>query len=231
MNNLLSTLGQLQKNADFELAFRIKKPQPAQPKACVILLHGVGGSETNLTDLAAGIGPDTLVVLPRGPLEFSPGQFGWFRVTFTAGGPRIVESEAEQSRLALIRFIEQLQSAFSIAPEHTVIAGFSQGGILSASVALSSPQSVAAFGVLSGRILPELQQHIADQKRLATMHAFIGHGEYDSKLPVVWAQRSDQMLTELEIEHLTRIYPIEHSISQAMHTDFLGWLHKLGYVD
>jgi phospholipase/carboxylesterase len=228
MSSLHNTLNPLQQSVDFGLVFRIKQPQPAHPQACVILLHGVGGSETNLADMAADIGPDTLVVLPRGPLEFTPGQFGWFRVAFTAGGPRIVESEADQSRLTLIRFIEQLQSAYSIAPQHTVIAGFSQGGILSASIALSAPEHVAAFGVLSGRILPELQPHLADKQRLATLHAFIGHGEYDSKLPVVWAQRSDQLLTELEVEHLTRLYPIDHSISPAMQVEFLEWLHKLG---
>ena len=228
MSSLHNTLSPLQQSADFKLAFRIKQPQPAQPKACVILLHGVGGSETNLADLAAGIGPDTLVVLPRGPLEFAPGQFAWFRVAFTAGGPRIVESEADQSRLTLIRFVEQLQSAYDIAPQHTVIAGFSQGGILSASVALSAPERVAAFGVLSGRILPELQPHLADKQKLATLRAFIGHGEYDSKLPVVWAQRSDQLLTELGVEHLTRLYLIDHSISPAMQAEFLEWLQKLG---
>jgi phospholipase/carboxylesterase len=208
MSSLQNTLSPLQQSTDFELAFRIKQPQPAQPKACVILLHGVGGSETNLTDLAAGIGPYTLVVLPRGPLEFAPGQFGWFRVAFTASGPRIVESEAEQSRLALIRFVEQLQSAYSIAPQH--------------------PERVAAFGVLSGRILPELQPYLADKQRLATLRAFIGHGEYDSKLPAVWAQRSGQLLTELGVEHLTRLYPIDHSISLAMQVEFLEWFQKLG---
>lgn len=226
MSSLQNTLSQLQQSADFGLAFRIKQPQPAQPKACVILLHGVGGSETNLADLAAGIDPNTLVVLPRGPLEFAPGQFGWFRVAFTASGPRIVESEAEQSRLILIRFIEQLQSAYGIALQHTVIAGFSQGGILSASVALSAPEHVAAFGVLSGRILPELKPHLADQQRLATLRGFIGHGEYDTKLPVTWAQSSDQLLTELGVEHQTRLYPIDHGISPAMQADFLGWLQN-----
>ena len=226
MSNLQNILSPLQQSAAFELAFRIKQPQPVQPKACVILLHGVGGSETNLADLAADIGPDTLVVLPRGPLEFAPGQFGWFRVAFTTSGPSIVASEAEQSRLALIRFVEQLQSGYGIAPQHTVIAGFSQGGILSASVALSAPERVAAFGVLSGRILPELQPHLADKQRLATLRGFIGHGEYDTKLPVTWAQRSDQLLTELGVEHLTRLYPIDHGISPAMQADFVGWLQN-----
>ena len=112
-------------------------------------------TELSLSDLAAGVDPHTLVVLPRGPLALGPNQCAWFRVAFTANGPQIVEREAEQARHTLIRFITQLQTQHHIAPEHTVVAGFSQGGIMSASVALTSPESVAGFGVLSGRILPE----------------------------------------------------------------------------
>lgn len=224
MNSLQSTISPLQQSAAFEFAFRLQKPQPATPKACVVLLHGVGGSETNLADFAAAMGPDTLVVLPRGPLQFGPGQFGWFRVNFTANGPSIVAAEAEQSRQALIRFMAQLQSAYGIDPRKTVIAGFSQGGILSASVALSAPECVAGFGLLSGRILPELEPHLASKERLAKLRGFIGHGEYDSKLPVTWAHRSDRLLDELGIAHLTRLYPINHEISATMQADFLEWL-------
>ena len=230
MNSSQSTLSPLQQGAAFELAFRLRQPQPAKPKACVVLLHGVGGSETNLADLAAGIDPDTLVVLPRGPLQFAPGQFGWFRVNFTASGPSIVATEAEQSRQTLIAFVAQLQAAYGIDPQKTVIAGFSQGGILSASVALSAPECVAGFGVLSGRILPELEPHLAGKERLAKLSGFIAHGEYDSKLPVSWAQRSDRLLDELGVAHLTRLYPIDHGISAAMQADFLDWLQGLTQV-
>ncbi|MEO7399889.1 MAG: phospholipase [Polaromonas sp.] len=227
MNSSPNSISPLQQGAAFELAFRLRQAQTAKPKACVILLHGVGGSETNLSDLAAAIDPDTLVVLPRGPLQFAPGQFGWFQVNFTASGPSIVSAEAEQSRQSLIAFVAQLQSAYGIEPQKTVIAGFSQGGILSASVALSAPECVAGFGVLSGRILPELEPHLAGKDRLAKLRGFIAHGEYDSKLPVVWAQRSDQLLDELGVAHLTRLYPIDHGISAAMQADFLEWLQSI----
>lgn len=225
MSALQNTLSSLQQSDDFALAFRIRRPQPAQPKALLVLLHGVGGSESNLGDLAAGIDPDTLVLLPRGPLTLGPGQFAWFRVAFTASGPRIEAQEAEQSRLALIRFVAQLQAAHGIAPQQTVIAGFSQGGILSASVALTAPESVAGFGVLSGRILPELEPHLAEPARLTALQAFIGHGEFDSKLPVLWAQRSDALLSQLGVTHSSRRYPIDHGISAAMQADFLEWLN------
>lgn len=224
MNLLTDTLSPLQQSADFALAFRIRQPQPAQPKALLVLLHGVGGSESNLGELAADACPDTLVLLPRAPLTLGPGQFAWFRVAFTASGPRIEAQEAEQSRLGLIRFVAQLQAAYGIAPQQTVIAGFSQGGILSASVALTAPESVAGFGVLSGRILPELEPHLAEPARLTRLQAFIGHGEYDSKLPVMWAQRAEALLSQLGVTHNSRRYPIDHGISVAMQVDFLQWL-------
>lgn len=224
MSLLTHTLSELQQSADFALAFRIRQPQPAQPKALLVLLHGVGGSEANLADLAAGAGPDTLVLLPRAPLTLGPGQFAWFRVAFTASGPRIEAQEAEQSRLVLIRFVAQVQAAYGIAPQQTVIAGFSQGGILSASVALTAPEGVAGFGVLSGRILPELEPHLAAPARLTALQGFIGHGEFDSKLPVLWAQRAEALLSQLGVTHSTRRYPIDHGISAAMQADFLQWL-------
>ncbi len=170
----------------------------------------------NLADPALAIHPDALVVLPCAPLQFAPWRFGWFRAAFTANGPRILENEVEQSRQTLVRFIEQLQMAYGIAPRNTVIACFSQGGILSASVALSAPERVAAFAVLSGRILPELAPHMADKERLARLRGLIRHGEYETKLPVTWGHRSDQLLSELGAAHLTRLYPIDHGISAAM---------------
>jgi phospholipase/carboxylesterase len=225
MSPLTHTLSELQQRADFALAFRVRQPQPAQPKALLVLLHGVGGTESNLLELAAGVGPDTLVVLPRGPLTLGPGQFAWFRVAFTASGPRIDAGEAEQSRHDLIRFVAQLQTAYGVAPQQTVMAGFSQGGILSASVALSAPESVAGFGILSGRILPELEPHLAAPARLAALQGFVGHGAFDSKLPVMWAERSEALLSRLGVAHQARRYPIDHSISAAMQADFVQWLN------
>lgn len=214
-------------NTHFDLMFLAKQTQPTNPKALVLLLHGVGGCETNLADLAAAVDSDTLVIMPRGPITLGAGQYAWFRVNFTGAGPVIVETEAEKSRQTLIRFVEQLQQSYGIAPQKTVIAGFSQGGILSASVALSAPKRVAGFAILSGRILPELRPHIADRLQLEKLHAFIGHGQYDSKLPVVWAQRSEQVLSDLGVEHLTRLYPIDHEIGVNMQADFLSWLQTI----
>lgn len=227
MHHPQNPIGVLQQSPEFDLSFRIRAASSMPAKNCVLLLHGVGGSEMNLANLAAAIAPETLVILPRAPLQFGAEQFGWFRVTFTDGGPRIAADEAEQSRATLIRFVAQIQSAYGIEPRHTVIAGFSQGGIISASTALSAPELVSGLGILSGRILPELAPHLADKSRSKKLRAFIAHGDYDSKLPVMWAHRAHQLLDELGVAHSTRLYPIDHGISASMQSDFVEWLASL----
>jgi len=221
------TLSDLQTGTELGLSFRLREPVPAHPDKCVILLHGVGGSETNLMDLADGLDSRMLVVFPRGPLQMGAQQLAWFRVNFTPAGPSIVPEEAEHSRTLLIHFVQQVQTRFGIAARSTVIAGFSQGGILSASVALTTPEIVAGFGLLSGRILPELAPYIADKTRLAQLSAFVAHGDSDATLPVVWAQRADQWLKDLGVHNSSHRYPIGHGISAAMQADFLNWVKGL----
>ena len=218
------TVSDLHTDASSGLRYRVRLPVPAQIARCVVLLHGVGSNEIHMADVATGVDAQTLVIFAQGPLQLGPQQFAWFRVAFTASGPSIVPEEAQSSRKALIAFVQSLQTQYSVQPEQTVIAGFSQGGIMSASVGLSAPQQVSGFAILSGRILPELAPYIADKDALQKLRVLVAHGEHDSKLPVMWAQRSDQWLTELGVQHTVKLYPIDHTISAAMHTDFLAWL-------
>lgn len=228
MNATSFETGPLQTDPVSGLSYRLRKPSPVSPRKCLLLLHGVGSNEQDLLALASGVDDDTLVILARGPLLMGPQQFAWFRVAFTANGPSIVAQEAEQSRQTLIQLLGSLQKRCDIAPQHTVIAGFSQGGIMSASVSLSAPELVAGFGLLSGRILPELEPHIAAKERLTKLKALVSHGEYDSKLPVQWAHKSDQWLNDLGVAHELRLYPMDHTISAQSHQDFIRWLVTLG---
>ncbi|MCJ0826549.1 phospholipase [Luteimonas sp. 50] len=222
----MSTPSPLVTDPAFALAFRSLQPAPARPASLLVLLHGVGGNEGNLAGLGAEVGGDTLVVLPRGPITLGPDAFGWFRVAFTSAGPRIEAGEADASRRALIAFIAQLQQAHAIDAAHTTIAGFSQGGILSASVALTASERVAAFAVLAGRILPELEPQLADAQRLSTLRGYIAHGLHDDKLPVDWARRADAWLTRLGVSHEMKLYPGGHELDAAMRADLLAWLAR-----
>lgn len=200
---------------------------PDRPRRLLVLSHGVGGNENNLMALAARAPEDTAVVLVRGPLTLGPNQYAWFRVTFGPGGPLPDLAAAEASRARLASFVAETQSKHRIAPAHTVVAGFSQGGIMSASVALTRPDLVAGFAVLAGRILPELESQLAEPNALTRLQGFIGHGREDTKLPVDWAHRADAWLTKLQIRHETRLYPGGHAIPAAMQSDFFAWFEQV----
>lgn len=227
MNTTSAHPGELLSDPQLGLSYRLMQPVPAKPRRCVILLHGVGSNEVHMASLATRMPADTLVVLARGLLTLGPGQYAWFRVAFGANVPSINKEEAEHSRQTLIQWLQKLQHHYGVSADHTVIAGFSQGGIMSASVGLSAPESVAGFGLLSGRILPELEPHLASPQRLARLKAFVGHGEQDAVLPVAWAHRSDALLSRLGVAHELHLYAMDHGISAEIHADFLTWLGTL----
>lgn len=124
--------------------------EPSHPRQLLVLPHGVGGNETNLASFAERAPSDTVVVLPRAPLSMGPHAFGWFQVAFEPQGPRPDLLAAESSSRRLASFVAEMQVAYGIAPAETIVAGFSQGGIVSANVALTRPELVGGFGILAG---------------------------------------------------------------------------------
>lgn len=212
---------------DASLAFRTAGAMPAAPQRLLLLSHGVGGNETHLAALAQRAGDDTLVVLPRAPIELAAEQYAWFPVEFGPQGPSPDLAAAERSRQRLAGFIAELQDRYRVSPSKTVAAGFSQGGIMSASVGLTRPDLVQGFGVLAGRILPQLQPLLAERAALVRIEAFIGHGRDDTKLGVDWAHRADAWLSELGVAHETRLYPGGHGIAPSMQDDFFAWFERL----
>ena len=206
------------------LSYRKRAATETLAAARVLLLHGVGGNETNLEALGRMIDPRVEVLLVRGPLTFGPSQYGWFEVSFAGGSPVIDAAQADRSRTLLIDLVHALREVTGPTPVPTIIAGFSQAGILSASVGLSSPRDIAGFAILSGRILPEIAPHMASRDLLRTVSAFVAHGTYDAKLPVQWAERSDALLAAHDLRLTSRRYAAGHEIPTEMASDFIGWL-------
>lgn len=219
----MSAAGDLISAEDYALAFRVLEPVPAHARRLLVLLHGVGGHEGQLAALGARVGADTLVVLPRAPRSVGGDMYGWFRVAFTSDGPQIVPEEAEESRLKLIDFLGQLQRHHHVDAAHTVVAGFSQGGILSASAALTAPDTAAGFALLCGRMLPELEPLLGPPGALSQLDALIVHGRRDDKLPVAWAERADVWLRRLGVPHALRLHDAGHELTPAMADDFVEW--------
>jgi len=150
--------------------------------------------------------------------------YGWFNVNFTSAGPMINPAQAEQSRQTLVDFIDGLPAAYGIDANRIWIAGFSQGGILSASIGLTRPDKVAGLGILSGRILPEIAPLIVTSEALATLQAFVSHGVQDSKLSIEFARSARRLLNERVLNLTYREYAADHEFNSAMQRDFSHWI-------
>lgn len=211
---------------DLTLSYRCR-PATGQPSGLVMLMHGVGSNEESLLGLASYIPDNYAVVLVRSPLTMAPGAFSFFAVNFTADGPKIDTAAAEDSRQRLLRFIPELQQRYGIPAKETLIGGFSQGGIMSASLALTAPKCVRGFAILSGRILPEIRPIVAATEELRHLSALVVHGDDDDRLPSFWAERSVALLEELGIPFRFHRHPMGHDITREVAADFANWVHYL----
>ena len=115
---------------------------------------------------------------------------------------------------------------YGIDSKQIWIAGFSQGGILSASFGLTCPNLVKGFGILSAHILPEIGPQIAPPQQLAALHAFISHGVNDSKLTVEFACAAQNLLSDMGIALTYREYNAGHEMNGTNLRDFYHWVSQ-----
>lgn len=219
----MRTTGDPLHDAAFAFDFRELEPAPAAPRALAVLLHGVGADELQLADLANALPADTAVVLPRGQRSISGGRIGWYRVSLAEDPPRIEEDEADEALAKLVAFVAQMQSRTGVPAARTWLAGFSQGGVLAASAALTAPAQVAGFAVVAGRILPEIGPRVAPATELAHLHALLVHGRDDATLPPRWAESACETLERLRVCHELRLHEAGHEPAAAMLRDVADW--------
>lgn len=219
----MKTPGDLLSDPTWALAFRSLEPAPDTPRRLLLLLHGFGSDELQLAAAGAAVDADTLVILPRAPRTVSGGRHGWFRLEFEDDDQRIVVEEAQESRDKLGELVDQLQQRKAIAPSATVLAGFSQGGVMAADLALTSPRRLAGFAMLGGRILAESEALVTDPAGLAALRALLLHGRDDRMLAPRWAARADRLLDRLGVPHELRLFEAGHAPTPVMQAELLRW--------
>jgi phospholipase/carboxylesterase len=176
----------------------------------VVLLHGRGADAHDLADLAPLLDspPGCRFVLPNAPKPFEPYPgmaMGW---TWFEGWPPEHRSLVE-SRVTLIRFLEELQSRHPGQP--LIVGGFSQGAMMSldAGLRLSTPPAaiIALSGGLYDRDLPPLRP-------LSGIPIYMAHGTDDDVVPVNYARRARTQLEGAGFSVVYDEYPMAHQIVQ-----------------
>ncbi|HEY6101822.1 MAG TPA: phospholipase, partial [bacterium] len=207
------------------LIYRIRPPQDAAASPpLLLLLHGVGSHEGDLMGLAPYLDARFLIVSARGPVTLAPGMYAWFQVVLDPANPIINPEQAESSRRTIIRFIGEAVAAYHADPARVYLMGFSQGAIMSLSVALTEPSLVAGVVAMSGRLLPEVLPRLAPPDALRGLPILLQHGVADQVLPIQHGRTARDGLAALRVDLTYREYPIGHQVSDESLADAAAWL-------
>lgn len=162
----------------------------------VVLVHGLGDDPNRFSWVMADFDEPARVVLPAGPTSFGEG-FAWMTVRLRDGDPDGLARQLDASAARVAALCRDLTRG----GRKPVIAGFSQGGMVSWAVATRHPDTVAAAIPIAGFLPPVLLP--APGSSPAPIHAL--HGTADPIVPLSYAKAGRDALaaagheTELEV--------------------------------
>lgn len=174
----------------------------------VVMIHGRGADAGDLVELAAEIGAGYRYLFPDAPKPFSPMPGYSFGLTWFEGLPPEKES-FRASRTALLRWLEQVSARYGTPLSRFVIAGFSQGGVMSLDAGFRTSPPPAGIVVMSGAM------HEADAPDFAAgpVPVCMVHGTGDEILPVQHARRARAVLEQARIDVDYSEYAMGHNVT------------------
>lgn len=222
---LITTTINMQAKDSTVLKYLVREPKIKSDKTpVIILLHGVGSNENDLFSFADKLPDKYLVVSARAPITLSINSFAWYQVDFSKGKPVFNFQQEEESRTTLIKFISHIKEKYSANSNEIYLCGFSQGAIMSYSIALSRPDLVKGIAVMSGRLLEEIKPKLSSTEKLQQLKVFISHGKNDNVLPIHYSKDAMVFLKTLNINPTFKEYNAAHEINGDMLNDLINWL-------
>src|SRR5215213_3969576 len=193
------------------------------PEGALVLFHGRGADEHDLFPLLDMLDPDRhlLGATARGPLSLPPGGAHWYAVhrvgypdpeTFHDTFPQVAE------------WLDGLLAEHGIAPERTVLGGFSQGSVMSYALGLGAGRPrPAGIMALSG-FIPQVAGFEIDFAKAAGLPVAIGHGTHDPVISVEFGKDARDRLVDAGADVLYRESPMPHTIDPGFLRELPRWL-------
>ena len=211
-----------------ELIHTLYQPAGAGPFPTILTLHGRGANAFDLLGLAPYVcGGKFMMICPQGPLEtpIGPGAVGYAWYPMSMGGPPDVDAILS-SQKKLQMFFDECLKSYPVDPKRLVLLGFSQGGVMAHSLALTNPERFAALAILSSWLPRELVQRLNITDAVQSLPTFVQHGTQDPMIQVDRARSSVEMLRQLHVPLTFREYPMGHEISARSLADLSTWLEE-----
>lgn len=201
------------------------RPAAGAPEGALVLFHGRGSDEHDLFPLLDMLDPERrlLGATARGPLSLPPGGAHWYAVRRVGyPDPETFHSTYPQ----VTSWLDELLSEHGIAPERTVLGGFSQGAVMSYALGLGARRPrPAGIMALSG-FIPEVEGFELDLGNAARLPVAIGHGTHDPVISVEFGRDARDRLAEAAADVTYRESPMAHTIDPAFLRELPDWLRR-----
>lgn len=211
-----------------ELVHTLYQPQGNGPFPTILTIHGRGANAFDLLGLAPYLcGGKFLMLCPQGPLEtpIGPEAVGYAWYPMSMGGPPDIEAILS-SRKKLQSFLDACLTSYPVDTKKLVALGFSQGGVMAYSLALTDPRRFAALAVSSSWLPKELVPRLSISDAVQSLPTLVQHGAQDPMIEVGRARSSVETLRQLKIPLTFREYEMGHEIRPQSLADLSAWLEE-----
>ena len=191
------------------------------PRYAVIWMHGLGADGSDFVPVVPELGlpplPGVRFIFPHAPempVTCNGGYVmrAWYDIiSLEKTSRRIDEAGIVHSRTAIHRLIAR-ENARGIPCERIFLAGFSQGGAIAYSTALTHPQRLAGIIALS-TYLPSVDLVVREMSDTnQSIPVFAAHGSYDDVVSPELGLAARDFLIDRGFSVVWQDYPMPHSI-------------------
>lgn len=204
--------------------YDVHLPNPMDPDRrypTIFTLHGKGSNEKNMYGLVEPLAENFIIIGIRGNLTRGMG-YQYYELK-SLGNP--IQELFDGAVENLQAFLQYATDKYPIDEYRRYLLGFSQGAILSMSLALKMGDQLKGIVALNGYV-PDFVKTEYPIKSIQNVSLFVSHGEYDSVFPIRIGHETAAYL-EKQASRLTfKTYPTDHGVSEENQRDFIEWLKE-----
>lgn len=180
-----------------------------------VLLHGTGGTETDLVSLAELLNPEYNVLGIRGNVQengmnrffkrHGEGQYDWEDLEFRGN--------------ELYAFIEEKAKEYNFKIEDTVLVGFSNGSNIAIQMMLKQPETFKKAALFA----PLYPADLSEKQDFSHIDVFLSLGKGDPMVPESESLRVIELFKERGA-NITTAWVKGHSLTQDVALEAKNWL-------
>lgn len=205
------------------------------PELVVVWLHGMGVDNSDFAPFPDEIrqfgGPVCRFVMPNAPMREMSGHPGYpLRAWYDVPDTRIDENEdafgIRESARRVIALLDELE-AQGVPRGRIVLGGFSQGAAIALFCALRLERAIGGVAALSG-YLPLAGRLFSEATPAGRRTPILmAHGDFDSVIPSVMAERSAGVISQVDSALIARTYPMDHELCEDEMHDLAKFLRSV----